>query len=52
STKSFLGKYSAELCNRLRAFLIACPPAGPSPPVRELCHCNCRFSKGSCYMAH
>ncbi|KAJ7958937.1 Pesticidal crystal cry8Ba protein [Quillaja saponaria] len=28
--------YSTELCSRLRAFLIACPPAGPSPPVAEL----------------
>ncbi|KAK7301122.1 hypothetical protein RJT34_11983 [Clitoria ternatea] len=28
--------YSTELCNRLRAFLISCPPAGPSSPVAEL----------------
>lgn len=28
--------YSSELCNRLRAFLTACPPSGPSPPVAEL----------------
>ncbi|KAK4801662.1 hypothetical protein SAY86_022149 [Trapa natans] len=28
--------YSTELCNRLRAFLMACPPPGPSPPVAEL----------------
>ncbi|KAG8499306.1 hypothetical protein CXB51_005812 [Gossypium anomalum] len=28
--------YSTELCNRLRAFLLACPPPGPSPPVVEL----------------
>ncbi|KAM7253374.1 hypothetical protein ACFE04_008816 [Oxalis oulophora] len=28
--------YSTELCNRLRAFLIACPPSGPSPHVAEL----------------
>ncbi|KAI4337616.1 hypothetical protein L6164_016008 [Bauhinia variegata] len=28
--------YSTELCSRLRAFLIACPPSGPSPPVAEL----------------
>ncbi|XP_031388019.1 uncharacterized protein LOC116201048 [Punica granatum] len=28
--------YSTELCNRLRTFLTACPPAGPSPPVAEL----------------
>ncbi|KAK9270559.1 hypothetical protein L1049_026140 [Liquidambar formosana] len=28
--------YSTELSSRLRAFLIACPPTGPSPPVTEL----------------
>ncbi|KAG5060050.1 hypothetical protein JHK85_001105 [Glycine max] len=28
--------YSTELCNRLRAFLIYCPPMGPSSPVAEL----------------
>ncbi|XP_068638061.1 uncharacterized protein [Aristolochia californica] len=28
--------YSAELCNRLRTFLVACPPTGPSPPVADL----------------
>ncbi|CAH9129911.1 unnamed protein product [Cuscuta epithymum] len=28
--------YSAELCSRLRSFLIACPPTGPSPHVTEL----------------
>ncbi|KAG4954837.1 hypothetical protein JHK87_040431 [Glycine soja] len=28
--------YSTELCNRLRAFLISCPPMGPSSPVAEL----------------
>ncbi|KAL9667324.1 hypothetical protein QQ045_001676 [Rhodiola kirilowii] len=28
--------YSTELSNRMRAFLIACPPTGPSPPVTEL----------------
>ncbi|KAK7385380.1 hypothetical protein VNO78_31097 [Psophocarpus tetragonolobus] len=28
--------YSTELCNRLRAFLISCPPVGPSSPVAEL----------------
>ncbi|GAB2260428.1 hypothetical protein Droror1_Dr00011283 [Drosera rotundifolia] len=28
--------YSIDLCNRIREFLIACPPAGPSPPVTEL----------------
>ncbi|XP_019455624.1 PREDICTED: uncharacterized protein LOC109356653 isoform X1 [Lupinus angustifolius] len=28
--------YSTELCSRLRAFLISCPPTGPSYPVAEL----------------
>ncbi|KAK4367008.1 hypothetical protein RND71_014888 [Anisodus tanguticus] len=28
--------YSAEVCSRLRAFLVACPPTGPSSPVAEL----------------
>ncbi|KAI4388701.1 hypothetical protein MLD38_001006 [Melastoma candidum] len=28
--------YSTELCNRLRSFLIACPPSGPSTPVSDL----------------
>ncbi|KAE9615218.1 hypothetical protein Lalb_Chr04g0252951 [Lupinus albus] len=28
--------YSTELCSRLRAFLISCPPSGPSSPVAEL----------------
>ncbi|KAH7655486.1 hypothetical protein IHE45_18G013900 [Dioscorea alata] len=28
--------YSTELCSRLRAFLIACPPTGPSSAVMEL----------------
>ncbi|KAL3627773.1 hypothetical protein CASFOL_029136 [Castilleja foliolosa] len=28
--------YSTELYSRLRAFLISCPPSGPSPPVVEL----------------
>ncbi|KAL9665332.1 hypothetical protein QQ045_020751 [Rhodiola kirilowii] len=28
--------YSTELCNRMRALLIACPPTGPSPHVAEL----------------
>eukprot|EP01018_Ginkgo_biloba_P025795 Gb_04081 [translate_table: standard] len=30
------GVYSLELCNRLRAFLVACPPSSPSTPVTEL----------------
>ncbi|CAI9116173.1 OLC1v1017257C1 [Oldenlandia corymbosa var. corymbosa] len=37
--------YSAELCNRLRAFLIACPPAGPSPPVTELVIATADFQR-------
>ncbi|KAI3947628.1 hypothetical protein MKX01_034293 [Papaver californicum] len=28
--------YSVELCTRLRAFLVACPPESPSSPVAEL----------------
>ncbi|PKU65321.1 uncharacterized protein LOC110094324 [Dendrobium catenatum] len=28
--------YSVELCNRLREFLIACPPTSPSPHVVDL----------------
>ncbi|KAF9601577.1 hypothetical protein IFM89_020433 [Coptis chinensis] len=28
--------YSVELSSRLRSFLVACPPTGPSPPVVEL----------------
>ncbi|CAH8364024.1 unnamed protein product [Eruca vesicaria subsp. sativa] len=28
--------YSTDLCNRLRTFLVACPPSGPSPAVAEL----------------
>ncbi|XP_057958948.1 uncharacterized protein LOC131151657 isoform X2 [Malania oleifera] len=28
--------YSLDLCSRIRAFLVACPPSGPSPPVVEL----------------
>ncbi|KAF8377347.1 hypothetical protein HHK36_030724 [Tetracentron sinense] len=37
--------YSAELCSRLRAFLIACPPTGPSPPVAELVIAAADFQK-------
>ncbi|KAI5654995.1 hypothetical protein M9H77_32182 [Catharanthus roseus] len=37
--------YSAELCSRLRAFLIACPPAGPSPPVTELVIATADFQR-------
>lgn len=28
--------YDVELANRLRAFLVACPPPAPSPPVADL----------------
>ncbi|KAK9166916.1 hypothetical protein Scep_002107 [Stephania cephalantha] len=28
--------FNVDLCNRLRAFLVACPPSGPSPPVADL----------------
>ncbi|KAL1817630.1 hypothetical protein ACET3Z_020204 [Daucus carota] len=37
--------YSAELCNRLRSFLIACPPSGPSPHVTELVIATADFQR-------
>lgn len=37
--------YSTELCSRLRAFLIACPPTGPSPPVAELVIATADFQR-------
>ncbi|XAR62089.1 hypothetical protein NMG60_11016706 [Bertholletia excelsa] len=37
--------YSAELCSRLRAFLIACPPMGPTPPVAELVIATADFQR-------
>ncbi|XAR48510.1 hypothetical protein NMG60_11031358 [Bertholletia excelsa] len=37
--------YSVELCNRLRAFLIACPPTGPSPPVADLVIATADFQR-------
>ncbi|XP_065880895.1 uncharacterized protein [Euphorbia lathyris] len=37
--------YSTELCNRLRAFLLACPPSGPSPPVAELVVATADFQR-------
>ncbi|XP_057470363.1 uncharacterized protein LOC130759232 [Actinidia eriantha] len=37
--------YSAELCGRLRAFLIACPPTGPSPPVADLVIATADFQR-------
>ncbi|CAM6082195.1 unnamed protein product [Calypogeia fissa] len=30
------GIYNVELCDRLRSFLVACPPPSPTPPVAEL----------------
>ncbi|KAF5185958.1 pesticidal crystal cry8Ba protein [Thalictrum thalictroides] len=38
--------YSVELCNRLRAFLVACPPTGPSPPVVDLVIAAADFQRG------
>ncbi|GKV09465.1 hypothetical protein SLEP1_g20962 [Rubroshorea leprosula] len=37
--------YSTELCNRLRAFLLACPPSGPSRPVAELVVATADFQR-------
>nr|GEU75605.1 hypothetical protein CTI12_AA453550 [Tanacetum cinerariifolium] len=37
--------YSAELCRRLRSFLVACPPAGPSRHVTELVIATADFQK-------
>ncbi|XP_024977361.1 uncharacterized protein LOC112514945 [Cynara cardunculus var. scolymus] len=37
--------YSAELSGRLRAFLVACPPPGPTPPVTELVIATADFQK-------
>lgn len=37
--------YSNELCSRLREFLIACPPTGPSPPVAELVIATADFQR-------
>ncbi|CAK9169170.1 unnamed protein product [Ilex paraguariensis] len=37
--------YSVELCNRLRAFLVACPPSAPSPPVAELVIATADFQR-------
>eukprot|EP00249_Psilotum_nudum_P017450 c26329_g2_i1 orf=245-2914(-) len=39
------GIYSTELCNRLRAFLAAYPPSGPSPSVTELLLATADFEK-------
>uniref|UniRef100_A0ACD5Z5S1 Uncharacterized protein n=1 Tax=Avena sativa TaxID=4498 RepID=A0ACD5Z5S1_AVESA len=37
--------YSVELSNRLRSFLVACPPAGPSSPVADLVIATADFQK-------
>ncbi|KAJ9567728.1 hypothetical protein OSB04_003694 [Centaurea solstitialis] len=37
--------YSAELSSRLRAFLVACPPPAPTPPVTELVIATADFQK-------
>ncbi|VVA16266.1 PREDICTED: ZEAMMB73_Zm00001d018133 [Prunus dulcis] len=37
--------YSTELCSRLRAFLIAYPPTGPSPPVADLVIATADFQR-------
>lgn len=37
--------YSVELCNRIREFLIAFPPSGPSQPVAELVVATADFQR-------
>ncbi|KAL7608515.1 hypothetical protein Lser_V15G11939 [Lactuca serriola] len=37
--------YSTELCNRMRAFLVACPPISLSPPVTDLIITTCDFQR-------
>ncbi|KAJ4714529.1 Pesticidal crystal cry8Ba protein [Melia azedarach] len=37
--------YSVDLCNRLQAFLAACPPSGLSPPVAELVIATADFQR-------
>ncbi|XP_072981230.1 uncharacterized protein [Typha angustifolia] len=37
--------YNVELCNRLRAFLVACPPTGPSSHVADLVIATADFQK-------
>ncbi|KAF6174841.1 hypothetical protein GIB67_034627, partial [Kingdonia uniflora] len=37
--------YSVDLCNRLRAFLVACPPLGPTSPVVELVIATADFQR-------
>ncbi|XVF59087.1 hypothetical protein PTKIN_Ptkin07bG0246700 [Pterospermum kingtungense] len=40
--------YSVDLCSRLRAFLVACPPPGPSPLVIELVIATADFQRDLC----
>nr|XP_011468515.1 PREDICTED: uncharacterized protein LOC101309103 [Fragaria vesca subsp. vesca] len=37
--------YNVELCSRLHAFLVACPPSGLSPPVAELIIATAEFQR-------
>ncbi|KAG6397519.1 hypothetical protein SASPL_143688 [Salvia splendens] len=37
--------YSTELYNRLKEFLVSCPPSGPSPPVAELVVATADFQR-------
>lgn len=37
--------YNADLCSRLRSFLVACPPSGPSPPVADLVIATADFQR-------
>ncbi|KAH9312417.1 hypothetical protein KI387_027452 [Taxus chinensis] len=37
--------YNVELCNRLRSFLVACPPSSPSSPVTELLIATADFQR-------
>ncbi|KAI3695361.1 hypothetical protein L1987_78357 [Smallanthus sonchifolius] len=41
--------YSLELCNRMRGFLISCPPISLSPPVTDLIITTCCFQKDLAY---
>ncbi|KAK3211193.1 hypothetical protein Dsin_015899 [Dipteronia sinensis] len=40
--------YNVDLCNRLRGFLVSCPPSGPSPPVAELVIATVDFQRDLC----
>ncbi|WOL19976.1 hypothetical protein Cni_G28778 [Canna indica] len=40
--------YNVELSSRLRAFLVACPPGGPSQPVADLVIATADFQKDLC----